>query len=933
MRWGGPDEVTLKPPEKRAAPKRSGPEPDAAEPEREAGATLVADPPAEVAAPAPAAPAAEAPTEAPAPRRSPENEPDDAALEVGTPPSAGSSAPPAPPSPPRPATQPPAPVEDRRRSAGDGRRLPWGRRPTPGKPRDDAPAPDAPSARVDAERPPMLGVPPWRTAGEVPAPTDTSRPATRPSPVKDPDGPPTKPDETPAVEEPGTVSSGQGSAAKPVEGPGTVSSGQGSAGAPSSSSQAPAAEEPGTVSSGQGSAGKVAAVGLAGAALGGAAAAATSRTTAPTERDTLPEGERRPSAPREPDTIRTEQRNGGAATESPRSGSVPAEATAGTPTESRPGQQRNGGAATESPRSGSAPAEATAGTPTESRPGQQRNGGAATESPRPGSAPAEATAGTPTESRPGQQRNGGAATESPRPGSTTTDSTGKPGRGVGVAGAAAAGAAIAGGTTKKAAPATKPSPTKKAPPREPDTVRTGGPTESSRPASGPATTEGKPSRPAGWAAAGAAAGATVVAGAASSTAPKEKSAATTASAPTKPASAPTASTRGLRTRAPRAAQDSATTEKVDTRTPAAAGGTAAAVADPTAAERTDAIVPVADPDTAPEEAQPRPGVERDRRRRRRVLFAFVLAALVLAAFLGLVALVTSHEGGTAPPRASPNPVLTIPESPPAPPAPPPAPPQLPRGGTTIFPNYRVVAYYGTADTDRLGVLGAGTPEQAADKLEQAAAPFATPGRTVQPAMELIVGVADGGPGPDGDYHHDIDQGAARQYLATARAHKQLMIIDIQPGRSDFMTAVRPWESLLHEPDVSLALDPEWRMPPGAVPGKQIGTVSADEVNQVSTWLADIVRTNNLPQKLFVVHQFTSNMITNPERLQTPPQLAMVQHIDGFGAPPNKLGKYKDLQRPQQMHLGFKLFYTQDTPMLTVAQALTLQPAPDLVTYQ
>jgi hypothetical protein len=403
------------------------------------------------------------------------------------------------------------------------------------------------------------------------------------------------------------------------------------------------------------------------------------------------------------------------------------------------------------------------------------------------------------------------------------------------------------------------------------------------------TTEEKPARSTGPAA-GAAAGAAVaagVAGARSSTAPKEKAAAV----PVAAASAP-----------------------------------AASVAEPTPAERTDAIVPVADPEAIPES---RPGIARDRRRRRRVLFAFILAALVLAAFLGLVALVTDHADGAGPPRASPNPVLSVPESPPAPPPV----PQLPRGGTTIYPNYRVVAYYGTADTDRLGVLGAGTPEQAAEKLEQAAAPFVTPGRTVQPAMELIVGVADGGPGPNGDYHHDIDQGAARQYLAAARAHKQLMIIDIQPGRTDFMTAVRPWENLLREPDVSLALDPEWRMPPGAVPGKQIGTVSADEVNQVSTWLADMVRADNLPQKLFVVHQFTANMITDPERLQTPPELAVVQHIDGFGAPPNKLGKYKDLQRPQQMHLGFKLFYTQDTPMLTAAQALALAPAPDLVSYQ
>jgi hypothetical protein len=512
--------------------------------------------------------------------------------------------------------------------------------------------------------------------------------------------------------------------------------------------------------------------------------------------------------------------------------------------------------------------------------------------------------------QPAQERGG---TRSPRPGSAASSappSTGeKSGRvtglaagaaGAGVGAAAAAGAAApAEPKEKTAGPATAPST-----PPEADPARNGSPerptTGSARPGSAAASaapaTEKKPGRytalAAGAAVAGA--GAAAAASAAPPAEPKEK--------PAEPSQA--GSTRN---------------------------GTDA-VAEPAAAERTDAMVPVVDPETDPDaepRTPPRPGVVRDRRRRRRVLFAFVLAALILAAFLGLVALVSDHGSSNPPRSAAPEPAISVPLAPPAPPPP----PQLPRGGTTFFPNYRVVAYYGTADTDRLGVLGAGTPEQAAEKLEQAATPFASPGRTVQPAMELIVGVADGGPGPDGDYHHDIDQGAAQRYLATARAHKQMMIIDIQPGRTDFMTAVRPWENLLREPDVSLALDPEWRMPPGEVPGRQIGTVSADEINQVSTWLAGMVSADNLPQKLFVVHQFTPNEITNPERLQTPPQLAVVQHIDGFGAPPNKLGKYRELQRPQQLHLGFKLFYTQDTPMLTPQQALALAPAPDLVTYQ
>lgn len=299
----------------------------------------------------------------------------------------------------------------------------------------------------------------------------------------------------------------------------------------------------------------------------------------------------------------------------------------------------------------------------------------------------------------------------------------------------------------------------------------------------------------------------------------------------------------------------------------------------------------------------------------------MLLAIVAIAVVWLVPLVISAIAGppAPPPRVVPPP--------PAPSA------QLPLGGRTIFPQYRVVAYYGTPGTPRMGVLGDGAPEDVATRLDQAAAAFRTPDRVVQPTMELIVRVADGGPGPDGTYSHAIDEAEAWRYLQVARAHRQLLVIDIQPGRADFMSTTAPWARLLREPDVGLALDPEWRMPPGQVPGKQIGTVSAAEVNQVSTWLAGIVRQAGLPQKLFVLHQFTPDMISSPEQVQTPPELAVVQHVDGFGAPPNKIGKYRELQRPAQMRLGFKLFYAEDTPMLTPQQTLGLSPPPEFVTYQ
>ena len=48
---------------------------------------------------------------------------------------------------------------------------------------------------------------------------------------------------------------------------------------------------------------------------------------------------------------------------------------------------------------------------------------------------------------------------------------------------------------------------------------------------------------------------------------------------------------------------------------------------------------------------------------------------------------------------------------------PPKPPSLPRGGRTILPDFRVVAYYGAPQDDELGILGIGPPRLAARRLE------------------------------------------------------------------------------------------------------------------------------------------------------------------------------------------------------------------------
>lgn len=261
------------------------------------------------------------------------------------------------------------------------------------------------------------------------------------------------------------------------------------------------------------------------------------------------------------------------------------------------------------------------------------------------------------------------------------------------------------------------------------------------------------------------------------------------------------------------------------------------------------------------------------------------------------------------------------------------PPELPGGGRSIFPEHRVVAYYGNSQSAAMGVLGETGPEEAVGRLAEASAPFADPDRPVLGAFELIVSVAQPSPGDDGDYSVPTPPEQIQQWLDVARANDLLLLLDVQPGRASFVDAVKPLENFLRQPDVGLALDPEWRMGPGEVPGQTIGSVDVAEVNEVSAWLSDIVKAENLPEKLFVVHQFQDGMIINRPALEAREGLATALHIDGFGTQAQKIEKYTALAAKAPFENGLKLFYDEDIDMFTPAEALALEPSPDLITYQ
>jgi hypothetical protein len=261
-------------------------------------------------------------------------------------------------------------------------------------------------------------------------------------------------------------------------------------------------------------------------------------------------------------------------------------------------------------------------------------------------------------------------------------------------------------------------------------------------------------------------------------------------------------------------------------------------------------------------------------------------------------------------------------------------PQLAGGGDKIFGHHRfLVAYYGTAQTGAMGVLGATDPATMQRRLMHAARPFRERGEHIQPVYELIVSVADRSPGPDHDYSHDIPRDLVQQYVRAAHRNGALLLLDVQTGRSPFPVIAKRWTWALKKPWVGLAIDPEWRMGPHQVPASVIGSVKAAEVNRTSLWLSKLVRHEDLPQKLFVIHQFRLSMLPDIGKIVHRPGLAMVQHTDGFGTRGQKLATYHAIMRPKQFRQGFKLFYKVDIHRFTPQQVRRIRPKVSFVSYQ
>jgi hypothetical protein len=209
--------------------------------------------------------------------------------------------------------------------------------------------------------------------------------------------------------------------------------------------------------------------------------------------------------------------------------------------------------------------------------------------------------------------------------------------------------------------------------------------------------------------------------------------------------------------------------------------------------------------------------------------------------------------------------------------------------------------------------------------------------TVVPAFEVIATVASSSAGPDRNYSTEVEAEELRPWVEAAGQAGLYVVLDLQPGRTDFLTQAQKYRSLLELPYVGLALDPEWRLGANEVHLTQIGGVEVEEVNRVVTWLADLTQENRLPQKLLVLHQFRLDMLPGRDRVDLGrDELAVMVHADGQGGQGDKQATWRALRAGAQDELwwGWKNFYDEDAPMLTPEQTVAqVDPLPQLISYQ
>jgi hypothetical protein len=250
--------------------------------------------------------------------------------------------------------------------------------------------------------------------------------------------------------------------------------------------------------------------------------------------------------------------------------------------------------------------------------------------------------------------------------------------------------------------------------------------------------------------------------------------------------------------------------------------------------------------------------------------------------------------------------------------------------------YRLVTFYGTPLSSQMGVLGESTPDEMMQQLKKQTEAYSIvdPSRPAVPTIELVASVAQRDPGSNGLYVSWTPKSVIERYAELAKNNKALLMLDVQLGRDSVMDEVKALSPFLKLPYVELAIDTEFHVGPGEVPGENLGQVDGSDIQHAIEFLNKLVKEENIPDKVVMIHEFQKGIVTHKSLIKPTNHVEVVLNADGFGTPFDKLANYHTLVRNEPIQYGgFKLFYSEDRPLLSPKEVVSLDPAPAIVDYQ
>lgn len=260
---------------------------------------------------------------------------------------------------------------------------------------------------------------------------------------------------------------------------------------------------------------------------------------------------------------------------------------------------------------------------------------------------------------------------------------------------------------------------------------------------------------------------------------------------------------------------------------------------------------------------------------------------------------------------------------------------VPHEGTrSLLRDHVLITWYGNPRTSRMGVLGEQAGAARASALRQQARAYEkVTAKPVIMAYHLVAVVAQCTAGGDGQWRRRETSDLIADLLTEARANGFRLILDIQPGRSTVASEMQALAPFLAEPDVDLALDPEFANSDCEIPGQHIGQLAASDVNGALDRLEATIQQHGLPPKILIVHQFRLDMLPDKTRIRHSALVDVVLDMDGFGSQSLKRASYRAVMRQPLAFAGIKLFYKQDTQLFAPEQVMALQPVPSVIVYQ